>query len=62
MENLLDTIKSSKMQPSMQLLQYEIAHQVKERTGSVQETAKILKVSKPTVYKWLRMHEKNNAK
>ncbi len=60
-ENLLDTIKSTNMEPSMQLLQYEIAHQVHERTESAQETARILQVSKPTVYKWLRMYnEKNN--
>lgn len=60
-ENLLETIDSTDMEPSMQLLQYEIAHQVYERTGSVQETASVLKVSKPTVYKWLRMYdEKKN--
>ena len=59
-ENLLDTIKSTNMEPSMQLLQYEIVHQVYERTGNVQETARILKVSKPTVYKWLRMYEDKN--
>ena len=61
-ENLIDTIKSNDMEPSMQLLQYEIAHQVFERTGSAQETAAILKVSKPTIYKWLRMYDEKNKK
>jgi transcriptional regulator with GAF, ATPase, and Fis domain len=59
-ELLMDTAEASKVKPTMSLIELEVIRHSVKRAGSVQEAARRLGISKPTIYSKLKKYEENN--